>query len=271
MKSEKKYKTGYVLSGGGARGIAHIGAYKALIESGFKPDIISGTSAGAIAGAFIVNKFEPDEIFQIFSKANIFNFVHLAFSKKGFSEMSGLEKILDKYLKFKRLEDLEMPLIVCATDLNHARPKYFDHGNLIQAVIASASVPVFFNPVEIDGIFYTDGGVMNNLPLEPIEEICESLVGVNISPVIPQNEFNSMNDIAVRCFHLAVLTEIKKKTGKFDIYIVPEKLAGFNMTDIRKSMEIFNIGYEAAREVLLQHNIFKQHLIDTDSISREQY
>lgn len=251
MKTEKKYDTGYVLSGGGARGIAHIGAYKALLESGIKPDVISGSSAGAIAGAFIANKFEPDEIVRIFSQTNIFHFVHLAFSKKGFSEMSGLAKILDKYLKIKKLEDLDIPLYVCATDLNNARAVYFNSGDLIKTVIASSSVPVFFNPAEIDGISYTDGGVMNNLPLEPIEGLCRNLIGININPVVNQEVFTNMNEIAVRCFHLAIHTEITKKTGKFDIYIVPEKLAGFNMIDIKKSQEIYNIGYEAAKKVIL--------------------
>lgn len=240
------YGFGYVLSGGGARGMAHLGAYKALLEAGIRPGIVSGTSAGAIAGAFIANKMEPDEIFEIFNKSKVYKFLHLAFSKKGITDMQVFQQILDKYLKIKKFEELEIPLIVCATDLNNARPVYFKTGDLVSAVIASSSVPVLFNPVEIDGVCYTDGGVMNNLPVEPIENLCHQLIGVNINPVIAQNNFKSVTDIAVRCFHLAVHTEIMKKAPKFDIYIEPQKLAPYTMADISKSREIFDIGYESA-------------------------
>jgi len=240
------YRFGYVLSGGGARGMAHLGAYKALLESGIRPDIISGTSAGAIAGAFIANKMDPDEIFEIFNKTKVYKFLHLAFSKKGITDMLVFQQILDKYLKIRNFEELEIPLVVCATDLNNARPVYFRSGDIIRAVIASSSVPVIFNPVEIDGVSYTDGGVMNNLPVEPIENDCNRIIGVNINPVIPQDNFKSVTDIAVRCFHLAVHTEIMKKAPKFDIYIEPQQLARYNMAEISKSREIFDIGYEAA-------------------------
>ena len=181
----KKYSTGLVLSGGAARGFAHLGVIQALHERSIKPDIVSGVSAGSIVGSFYCDGFEPEEIFEIFRKNKIFKLVRLMFRRHGLLSISGLRKVLEKNLRTTRLEDLQKPLVITATNIENAKTSYFIEGNITDLVIASSSIPVLFNPPQIDGITYIDGGVTNNFPLEPLEKNCRHLIGVHVNPVAP--------------------------------------------------------------------------------------
>ena len=146
----KQYKTGLVLSGGGARGFAHLGVLQALNEAGIYPDIISGTSAGALAGVLYCDGHSPKKILKIMTRNSKLDYMRPVLPRNGILEISGINKLLEANLNAKKFEDLKMPLIVCATDLNNGRPVYFSKGDLISSVIASSSIPVMFKPVIIN-------------------------------------------------------------------------------------------------------------------------
>src|SRR5688572_17324039 len=109
---------GYVLSGGGARGFAHLGVIKALEELGIKPDIISGVSAGAIAGALYAAGKKPDEILELLKKNNFFGWSTLLLRKNGFFSMNLLKSLLNEVLGKNDFEVLKTKLFVTATDVN---------------------------------------------------------------------------------------------------------------------------------------------------------
>src|SRR5664279_4685935 len=145
---DKKYKVGLVLSGGGTRGFAHLGVIQALNEAGIFPDVISGTSAGALVGVLYADGYSPREIMTLMSGASRFDFMRPAMPREGLLQINGVIKILKSSLRSKIFSELRIPLFVSATDLNNGKVVYFSEGDLFQPVIASASIPVLFQPVK---------------------------------------------------------------------------------------------------------------------------
>lgn len=144
QKKNKKYNIGIVLGGGGARGFAHIGVLKALNESGIYPEIISGVSAGAIIGSLYADGYSPDEILALFKQNKLFNYLKLINPKQGLFKMTGLAKVISKNLKAKTFEELKLPLIINATDLNNGKCEYFSSGELFKHILASSTIPGLF-------------------------------------------------------------------------------------------------------------------------------
>ena len=174
---ESKYKTGLVLSGGGARGFAHLGVLQALNEADIFPDILTGTSAGSLAGALYCDGYKPVEILKIMKLQSKLDYMRPVLPRDGLLQITGVEKLLETHLRAKTFEDLKIPLVVCATDLNHGKAIYISKGNLITALIASSSIPVLFKPVVINKIYYVDGSVLDNLPVKPVQNKCSLLIG----------------------------------------------------------------------------------------------
>jgi len=250
MNRSFPYQTGFVLSGGAARGFAHLGIIKALKETGIFPDVLSGTSAGSIVGAFCADGYDPEEIMHIFLKKRIFNFVRLGTATHGFLSMSGLEKVLGQTLHAKTFADLKVPLYICATNYNTGKPVYFHQGVLIPRIIASSSIPVIFTPKRIGRHLYVDGGVLDNLPVAPVRNRCSRLIGMHVNPVGEEKDAKGLLKIAERSFHLAMSSEVEHKLKYFDLFIRPGELREFGLMDVRKGPEMFDIGYRTAREVL---------------------
>ncbi len=255
--SKKKYKTGLVLSGGGTRGFAHIGALRALNDNGIFPDIISGVSAGAIIGSFYCDGKKPDEILDILTKHKIFHYLQLTIPKQGLVEMTGFEKRLKKNLEAEFFEDLEIPLLIFAVDMNNAKLVKFDAGKLVKAVKASASIPVLFPPVKIDNIYYSDGGIIENFPIEPLEELCEEIIGINVNPIGYEKNFANLYKMAERTFHIIIRTRIIERKDRCSLFIEPKELDEYGLMNISSGKKIYNLGYEETMKVLRKNKRIK--------------
>jgi NTE family protein len=239
----KKYRTGVVLSGGGARGFAHLGVLKALNDSGIYPDVISGTSAGALVGVLYADGYSPEKILKIMNTTSKLHYIRPTVPREGLLQISGIERILVENLRAKKFEDLKIPLFVTATDLNNGVAVYFSSGELLKPVIASASIPVLFNPVIINKIHYVDGGVLDNLPIKPIEGNCDFIIGSFVNPTGYEKTVTSLVQIAERTFMLNMSKELDEKAKKFDIFIAPPELKNYKILDPEKAIEVFDIGY----------------------------
>ncbi|MGC9355810.1 MAG: patatin-like phospholipase family protein, partial [Mariniphaga sp.] len=200
----KKYKNGLVLSGGGTRGFAHLGVIAALNEKGIYPEVISGTSAGAIVGAFIAGQKSPEEVMKIFKKGWFFQYTKLNLPVNGLLKLDGLREIIEEEIEYKNIEDLPVPFYVALANMNKGAVEYKNSGHLGKAVLASSSIPVLFAPIEIEGQFYVDGGLMDNIPIEPIKNDCEQIIVVNIAPLNPREKFKNLIQIASRTFYMSV-------------------------------------------------------------------
>jgi NTE family protein len=246
----RKYSAGLVLSGGAIRGIAHLGVIQACIEKKILIDIISGTSAGALVGAFFAQGFPPEEILKIISGKKIFDLFRLSFPGTGFFKIDGLRKILTSHLKAKNIEDLPTKLIITVTNIREGKVEYLSHGPLVDSLIASASIPALFEVTHINSADYIDGGVLDNLPVEPLRNICKKIIAVYVNPLGPVDKIRHPAQMAERAFHLAISSENRRKIELVDYYIEPWKLISYGMFDLKKADEIYRIGYEAAIESL---------------------
>jgi NTE family protein len=255
--SEKKYKIGLVLSGGGARGFAHLGVIQALNDAGIFPDVISGTSAGALAGVLYADGHTPKEIQKIMNSGSRLDFMRPALPREGLLQIGGIIKILKASLHAKSFDELKIPLFVTATDLNNGKAVYFSKGELLDPVIASASIPVLFQPVIINNICYVDGGVLDNLPIRPIENKCRFLIGSFVNPVGYIEKISGLINIAERTFMLSMSKEILEKAKKFDLFITPPELRNYKILDPEKADELFSIGYKATKAKLKEIDINK--------------
>ncbi len=243
------YAVGLVLGGGGARGFAHLGVAKALHEKGIKPDIISGVSAGAIAGVFLASGMNPDEIFQIMKEQDFMKISQFKMSKKGFIRLEGLKQHIKLHVPYRNLEDLPVPLIVAVCNLNKGRIEYLSSGPLAEIVEASASIPVLFSPVKMGDDFYVDGGVMDNLPIRPVRKICDKVIAVNISPIHDTDHLENIMQIATRVFHVSVDKSTIKSGKLADLYIEPPGVDRYDIIRVKYAEELFHLAYAYTKDL----------------------
>ena len=241
---------GIALSGGGALGIAHIGVLKALEEHSIRPDIISGCSAGAIAGALYCSGKRSGDLLEFVKKAYTYKMLQLRFPTKGWVSLSYLRKMLVDTLDSDRFEDLEIPLLVAAVNLNTGQLEIFSNGALIDTVVASSSVPMMFQPVKIGDYQYVDGGMLNNFPVEPLIGMTDKIIGVNVIPNIevPNKSISNLVGIGMRCFELSLEANTMHGRSYCDILIEPKKLHDYRMFQVYMYEEIAQIGYDATME-----------------------
>ena len=238
---------GISFSGGGARGIAHLGVLKALMEEGIEPAIISGTSAGAIVGSFQAAGISPEEALEVIIKTKLLAIFKPAFSWRGLLSIKKLGKILDQHLP-KDFESLKTPLIVAATDIYAGETKYFNAGPITPAIMASSCIPVVFSPVDIDGTLYVDGGLLNNLPAEPIREQSSKVIGISCNPYTYNPDLNNVKSLMERSALLAINGNTAKSKDLCDVVIEPPNLARFSGFDLTNARHIFDEGYNFTRE-----------------------
>ncbi len=242
-------KIGLVLSGGGARGLSHLGVLQAFDELGIRPAAISGTSAGAIVGALYAAGHRPPEILQFFTQTKLLKVLGLSSKFTGLLRMESTEKAYMQFLVDDRFEALSVPLYVCATDLDRGETVYFSQGPLIKPLQASSCIPILFAPVEIEGRYFVDGGILNNLPVEPLLDQCDYLIGVHANAVGTQR-VSSLRNAIERTFLLVVNANVESRRRQCHLFIEPPKMAGYKVFDVAKAEEMYQIGYEYAREVL---------------------
>jgi len=243
-------KIGCVLSGGGARGFAHLGLLKLLEELSIKPYAIAGTSSGAIVGALYAAGKSPDAILELMKKDNFFGWSNLMWSKKAIFSMKTLREVLTKTVATDDFDALPIKLFVASTDLNKGKAVIISKGELIKAVIASAAVPVLFEPVIMGNQLLVDGGLLNNFPVEPLESICDCIIGLHVNKMEAGIEKSSLFhtfNMMEHCFHLAIANTVYSKINKCDVFIEPS-LHEFDMFEIKNADKIFEIGYQSARK-----------------------
>lgn len=252
-KENRNYKLGVALSGGGAKGFAHLGILQALNEYGLYPEIISGTSAGAFAGVFYADGYTPKEILSFFKMMKFKEFAEFVLPKGGFFKTSGFQSFLKKHLKARTFEELQLPLRVVATDIEHGKSHVFTKGELIPAVIASCSVPIVFTPMEIDGHYYVDGGLFKNFPVSVIRKECTKIIGVNVSPITAMEYKPSLKYMLERSFHYMSGSNTLLDRNLCDYLIESTGLLGYSMFDLEHVDEIYEMGYDLAKKYLEQN------------------
>ncbi|MCS7019487.1 MAG: patatin-like phospholipase family protein [Cytophagales bacterium] len=242
---------GIVLSGGGARGISHLGALQAINEWGIRPKLISGTSAGAIVGALYAAGQSPAEILNFITKTNILRYFKPATNFTGLLRLEKTAEAFRLFLAEDNFESLKIPLFVNATDIERGETVFFHSGELIKPLQASSCIPFLFEPVEIDGRYYIDGGILNNLPVEPLVGRCDYIIGIH-SNAVSELKISNMKQVIERTFHLVINANITSRKPLCHLFIEPPEMAAYKVFDVAKAREIFDVGYKHTRQVLAQ-------------------
>lgn len=181
-------KISLVLSGGGARGIAHIGVIEELKSQGFEIGSISGTSMGAlVGGVYALGKMQEfkEWLFSL-DKVKTFNLVDFTFSTNGFIKGDKVLSKMKDFIPDSKIEDLEISYRALAVDLNSKSEYVFSEGSIYEAIRASIAIPSILKPVSVKDMLLVDGGVLNNLPINHVQRNDNDiLVAVNVNADVP--------------------------------------------------------------------------------------
>ena len=181
-------KISLVLSGGGARGLAHIGVIEELEKRGYEIVSIAGTSMGAfIGGIYALGKLEEFKKWALtFDKIKLFDIIDFSFNRQGLIKGVRVFNIIKKFIPDKNIEELNIPYVATAVDLLTNQEYVFTEGSLYTAIRASISIPTVFTPVSYNGCMLVDGGLMDNIPTKNIKRVKgDMLVAVDVNAFVP--------------------------------------------------------------------------------------
>lgn len=278
-------KVGLVLSGGGAKGLAHIGVLKVLEEQGVQIDYITGTSMGAIIGGLYASGYtssELDSIFrQIDADALISDYVpriSKSFYEKKNDEIYALTlpfknfkiglpqalsrgmynyNLMNKLLAHVRhvndFKELNVPFLCIATNIETGEAVLLDKGYLPQVILASGAFPSLFSPVYIDGKYLIDGGIVNNYPIKELRNLgADIVIGVDVQDGLKNmDNIDGAGDILLQISNYSTINQMKNKLAETDIYIKPD-ISGYKVTSFDQGAVIIQRGIDAATEKIEQ-------------------
>lgn len=240
-------KLGICLSGGGARGIAHIGVLQALEEGGISPYFVSGASAGSIVGALYSAGYSPKNIWRIVETTNIFKMFRPTLGL-GLIDLSNLAEELGEHLVEDSFEALQRQFFIAVTNMYSGEVEIKSTGELFRWVQASSAIPLIFKPVEVDKVMYADGGVLNNLPVEPLLEVCEKVIGVSVIPIKPIKTLGGLFGIGERSMDLMINANSKANLAKCAVQLELVGVEEYNLFEFNKMEEIYHFGYEYTKK-----------------------
>ena len=257
-------KIGLVLSGGGTKGIAHAGVLKFLEKKNINIDILSCCSAGSIVGCLHAIGKTPEEILDFFNSIYFFNWKHFTFNQPGLVSSVIFRNYLKPIFGDLKIKNLDKNVKIVATELVSGTQKIFDSEfEIVDAIIASCSIPGITTPYIIKEEMFCDGGVLNNFPADIIREECDKLIGVFVSPPhnIDINDLKSIKAIVSRSYDLLSYRVEKIKFDYCDWLISSQKFSSYGTFERKKNKidELFQIGYQAAKESYDESLFIKKH------------
>ena len=291
-------KIGLVLSGGGAKGFAHIGVLKVLEEAGIKIDYIGGTSMGAVIGGLYASGYNASQIDSIFKQTNFDELINdyiprssknfygkkndelyaivLPFSNfrvgipealsKGMYNYNLLSSLTRNVRHIRDFNKLPTPFLCMATNIETGEEVLLNKGNLVQAMMASSAFPSLFTPVEIDGNLLVDGGVVNNYPIQEVRNLgADIIIGVDVQDdLLKRKNLKNATRILVQITNLQSIDKMKSKIKDTDIYVKPD-IRDFGVISFDRGEEIIRKGeeatfavYEKIKSLVTEDNIYKK-------------
>jgi NTE family protein len=263
---EKNKKIGLALSGGSALGFAHVGVLKCLAKNNIQIDFITGTSAGAIAGALYAFGVSPEHIEEEVANLKWNKLLQLKPSSRGLASNVAIREILIRHIgEDTNIEDSKIPLILLATNIENGELVLLKRGNLINAVLASSCLPGIFSPIEINGNLLIDGGIVENVPISPLKELGTDItIAVNLLKYRKYSKPKTILGVLMNSFDMINhRISAQPKPGDANILIEPD-LRDYFMADFKKWKEILDIGYEETNKHILEikENITRKNPID---------
>jgi len=276
-------KVGLVFSGGGAKGLAHIGVLKVIDSLGIQVDYIAGTSMGAVIGGLYASGYTANQLDSIFSKIDVdamlqdytpresksfyekrndeiyaltlpFNNFKLGLPtglSKGLYNFNLMSKLTQHVSDVRDFDKLPIPFLCIATDVETGEQIVLDEGILAQAIIASGALPTLYSPVEINGRLSIDGGVVNNYPVEELKNRgIDFIIGIDVQDGLKnRKQLNEVTAVLTQINNFSMIEKMERKRNLTNIYIKPD-IKGYSVVSFDKGNEIINKGYEKASEFI---------------------
>lgn len=276
-------KIGLVLSGGGAKGLAHIGVLKVIDSLGIKIDYIGGTSMGAVIGGLYASGYSGKQLDSIFSQVDVdallqdftprdsknfyqkrndeiyaltlpFDGFKLGLPSaiyKGMYNYNLLSRLTKHVSHIKNFNDLPIPFFCIATNIETGKEIILNKGVLPQSMLASGALPTLYNPVEIDGELLIDGGVVNNYPIEEVRRLGATvIIGIDVQDGLKsREELKGATGMLTQIANYNMIEKMENKIGQTDLYIKPD-IKGFSVVSFDKGKEIVEKGVVAANNLL---------------------
>ncbi|MEM4703183.1 MAG: patatin-like phospholipase family protein [Candidatus Pacearchaeota archaeon] len=252
---KKKYNLALVLSGGGARGMAHIGVLEILEKSNIVPNVIIGTSAGALVGgmyaAGVLDKFKKELIGK---KKEIKKILRVWPSREGLIKTDKLERELKKLIGERKIEELDKKFIAVSVDLLTGKKVLIEEGTLCQAILASIAIPLVFPPLHREGTLLVDGGLEDPLPIDEGFRLARKVIAVDITrsiDKIPKKDKYNFVDILERALIIiqSEISEAALKKYRHNLVVLKPDV-NINTLEFSRSKEAISIGEEETKKNL---------------------
>lgn len=250
---------GLCLSGGGALGFAHIGVLQSLEDHGIFPTHIVGSSMGAIVGTLYAAGYSPTDMLQMIKDDKLYKITKLmtfrpTFLKSGLSNHNMLRSLIRDLIPHNSFEQLKRKAHICVVNLNNAEWEIISSGNdLDKWVAASASIPGVFETIKDSEINYVDGGLLNNMPAQGLEALCETIIGVDVIPhKIPSELKKPIDTLA---FSIRAMQHQNSKEGRTlcRFIIEPQAIEEYHEFSFDAYQAIYQYGYSAATKYIVEN------------------
>ncbi len=257
--SSPKLKTGICLSGGGALGFAHIGVLQALEDHRIFPNAVSGSSMGSIIGAMYAAGYTPAQMLEFIKEGKLYRITNImqfqpAFWRVGLSNHSTILSLIKEFIPNNSFEKLEKPLHICVTNLSTGNWEIVSKSEKLNMwIAASCSIPGVFNAMKINNMMYVDGGLLNNIPSQPLREKCEFVIGSDVIPHLTAKKTLKPRDTLVKSLRVAQHQSSQPGRALCDFLIEPESIEKYHEFNYEAYQSIYQYGYRATTRFIAEN------------------
>lgn len=241
-------KVGLALGSGGARGFAHLGVIKVLRDEGIPVDLIAGSSMGALVASFYGAGLDVDRLYKLSRVFKRKYYLDFTVPKMGFIAGKRVKELIRIFTHGKKIEELDIPIGIVATDLMSGEKVVFKEGPVAEAVRASIAIPGIFVPEKLDGRLFVDGGVVDRIPVSVAREMgADIVIAVDVSSVKINEDVTSIFDVIMQSIDIMQMEIVANREVASDVMIRPP-VEMFNSKAFTNIEEIIAIGEEEAKK-----------------------
>jgi len=252
----RKKKIGFALGGGGARGIAHIGVMTALAEAGIRPDVIAGTSVGALIAAFYAFGIDLEKQKKLAQNMRWRKITKIKLPRFGLVSNLNLKKFIIQTIgRDQQIQRANIPLAIITTNIETGEKVVLKKGDLAEAIMASSAIPGIFSPVTINNQMLVDGGLTENVPISPLKQMdADIIIAIDLMKKPLPRKPKNITEVISNSFY--IMLEQSRKTGNnnADVLIQP-KLPTYIKTDSSSLTKMYSQGYKEGKKYI--KNILK--------------
>ena len=249
-----KKEINLALGGGAVLGASHVGVIRALLEKEYQIKNIAGTSIGAFVGALMAFDKTLEEIEKIASDLKWMDISSMTLSKFGLLSNEKLGNLIKEHIGDKKIEDASIPLSLVATNIESGEKVVLTKGSLAEGIMASTAIPGIFKPVEIDGQLLVDGGIVENVPVETVQDMSDGFsVAVDLNSKHDYERPGNIIEVIINSLHFLMQKSDAMQGERADLLIKPN-LSEFNRSDMDQIDQLIKKGYEDTKALLEENN-----------------